>query len=185
MEILLCYIELAQYQCFVQSHLNENEMYHTEHTDISTVTVADDIIVPSIVPLSAIIESIENVPNDIDGSESDNMDVILYNAKIKAHKLFNKYVKCGSEYEINIQYEQRNELQTVLSDLDGLLKLNMSLKDLYSLFDDCKNEMVTLLTFSLTRFKETKEFEEIDPNSLQIFVKSSERTLSLHNVEMA
>ena len=169
MEILLAYLEFAQFQEFVQTHLSDSDM------DI----VDENIRITSTVPVSMIVDCTVAPPDDID------MDAVLYNTKIKAHKLFNKYVRSGSEYEINIKYDERNKLETILSDLDRLLQLNINLKDFYLLFKDCKNEMFTLLTFSLARFKQTKEFEEIDPSSLQIFVKTTESALSLDNVEMA
>ena len=69
---------------------------------------------PKNIPQSEIIEPEEQIPIDL---ASDHDDVIIYDAKIKARKLYEKYIKPGSEFEINICSEEREKLCNLLGDL--------------------------------------------------------------------
>eukprot|EP01083_Nonionella_stella_P086417 240106_1 len=78
-----------------------------------------------------------------------------------AFELHNKYIKNGSEFEINVSYQQRTEVSDVLADYGLLVQYNMSLVDLYKLFTESVSEMYTLLTFSLSRFRSEESFTQV------------------------
>ena len=153
MELLLSYIEFQQFEDYVKSHLDDKD-----ESEIKTIPVPI-LTLPESVPSSEVFDADNDVHTKTD--ESDDKDWILCDAKIKAHRIFNKYIKCGCQYEINIQYQQRQQLSVILGDLDTLKANNVTLKDLKSIFSECKTEMVTLLTWSLSRFKSKKEFQGI------------------------
>ena len=69
----------------------------------------------------------------------------------KAYKLYTKYVRVGSEYEINISFGLRAQLT-------HRFERNTEVKALVSVFDDCCNEMQRLLGYSLSRFKEKPQY---------------------------
>ena len=148
MELLLSSVEIMQFQNYLRN-------YGDSDGDQDWPRVID-IELPNTIPMSMIVESAEIIPNEsVD-------DVFLYQSKIKAHKLYNKYIKIGCEFELNIEASQRRELQTALEDLQILLASDMTLKDLYILFEDAKQEMNVLLTFSLNRFRsDTGEFAKV------------------------
>ena len=87
--------------------------------------------------------------------------MFVRSAKIKAHKLYNKYIAVGSEFEINISSNERNNLRNILSNLESLLSYNINITDLMKLFESCKNEMIALQSHSLYRFKYTNEYASI------------------------
>ena len=171
MEVLLSYIEFCQYQKYVLQHM--------EHEQESTVEITD---FPSNIPLSEIIEADElrlidtcqtDVDLDTDGihrqENSDNAqkysrtkpatqnDTFLHDAKMKAYKLYHKYIKVGSEFEINIPSRERVRLSNLLGDMDKVLSWNVEMEDLLVLFEECKKEMRVLQTFALARFKYDNE----------------------------
>ena len=116
---------------------------------------------PSNIPLSEIIESEQAESND------NNGDHKLYIFKIKAHEIYKKYIKPGAEFEINIKSDTRNKGYRLMNDLNNFLDYNVTVNDLLTYFGNCKEEMHRLLLYSFTRFKSSKEFNEIE----QIFNK--------------
>ena len=112
---------------------------------------------------------------DIDGdADDDDEDDIndekddLFKYKLKAHQIFEKYVKIGSEFEINISSDTRAAVTDILGDAYQLLYADnysdhkLGLKDLLLIFEDCKLAMLELMQFSLTRFRNTAEFDKVD-----------------------
>ena len=147
MELLLSYIEFQQFEDYIKSLIDDPDESKTKTTTLTF---------PESVPSSEIINT-HTTESDV--SIGNDKDCVLRDAKIKAHKIFNKYIKCGCQYEINIEYKQRQKLTVLLGDLDALMVYNVNLLDLKSLFAECKNEMFTLLTWSLGRFKTKKEYQ--------------------------
>lgn len=147
MEILLSFIEMNQYQ----QHIAE-QMKHEISDNINLFNFADNI------PKSEIIRFQGKTDDIVMVIDTDGEDTFLDNAKIKAHKLFNKYIKQGSEFEINISSQERRKLSNLLHELDVLLSHNINLQELLLLFEPCKKQMKLLLQWSLTRFKTETEF---------------------------
>eukprot|EP01083_Nonionella_stella_P213742 770614_1 len=90
MECLLAFIEISQYQDYLYGENIDN----LDENNVQRVEFADNI------PISEIIEAKENVNKEYN-------NIFLAHAKIKAHKLYNKYVKYGAEFEINISSVER------------------------------------------------------------------------------
>ena len=101
----------------------------------------------------------------------DCMSSIVYdvehNLEWKALKLYEKYVRVGAEYEINIPSAMRSglghvfesrrseEAQKVSNSISGSDNANVEEEsvDYANIFDECCAELVVLLGYSLSRFK--------------------------------
>ena len=143
MECLLSIIEFNQYQQYLLNHENDK----IDSNTLNKVLLFD---FPSNIPISEIIEE----------KYDDNQDIKMY--KMKAHKLYLKYIRVGSEYEINISGVQRDEIANLLDNLNHLLSNNkITPNALFILFEQCKQEMFQLLQSSLHRFRYEDEFNQI------------------------
>jgi len=70
----------------------------------------------------------------------------MHEIKKKAHLLYNKYVKCGSPFEVNVSYGIRTALQNKLDDKEKLMMdETVRLADLIQVFDEVKWTMKKLL----------------------------------------
>merc|ERR1712154_631042 len=84
---------------------------------------------------------------------------VLFVAKVKAYKLFEKFIKEESESEINISGSQRKALTDLFS--NGWLENNdIEMMDLLLLFDDLINEMKHLLSVSWSRIRYQPEYQQ-------------------------
>eukprot|EP01083_Nonionella_stella_P162044 531563_1 len=82
-------------------------------------------------------------------SITDDMKV-----KVVMSLLFIRYIKCGSELEINISASCRQALHGKLGDTKSLIeKPNINVSELYHVFDEALHEICTLLLYSFDRFK--------------------------------
>lgn len=172
-ECLLSYIEFTQFQDWLLQQMR----HHCEYLDVPLILYDT----PSNIPISDIITKGEEEKSDIyldfgtdhvdvpsmihdptTSSSSNYHDAILKKAKIKAHKLFNKYIQTEAEYEINVSGLIRNKLIRILSYQPTLLSNDkIKLKDLVQLFEKPRAEMLMLLNFSFLRFKQTIDYGEI------------------------
>ena len=149
MEILLSLIEITQFQNYIKAQLG---------TDVKIKSkVSLDPLFPSTIPTSEIMEVQEDVQNICTCGEDERG----YVAKIKAYKIYCKYIQVGSEFEINIASFQRHKLAVILQDFDGLIAYNITMEDLYTLFDGAKQEMISLLNYSLGRLRVTPEYANL------------------------
>eukprot|EP01084_Bolivina_argentea_P263062 445120_1 len=162
MECALSYIEFMQYQNYLLQSINMATINKIRHTRF-----------PSNIPISEIIEYDDKLPDDYEG------DILLSVAKIKAHKIFNKYVKNYAEFEINISFEQRGRLRNILGDLESLFELEIDKKDLFVIFEPCKEEMLVYLMHSLQRFQRKNIWSE---QVVPVFPKPETDELSEHEV---
>merc|ERR1712228_190425 len=169
-ECLISFIEFNQFQQYVEEHMKNgtetdqtsamfkevlNDFRHYVQESIDKMELID---FPSNVPISEIIEQKEEMKEDANESDDDGF---MVGAKLKARKLFEKYIKIGSKFEINISSHNRGALYHVLDNEDGLMSLNMNCSDLLLLLEPSKNEMSALLGYSLTRFRFSDEFESV------------------------
>ena len=82
--------------------------------------------------------------------------------KIRAYMLYYKYIAIGAEYEINIDYGTRNRLMLQMNNINQWLKdEEINLNDLNILFDNCIHQMFQFCKFSMGRFKNSDQFEEL------------------------
>lgn len=166
MECLLSIVEIMQFQIWLGQYMdvgnNDDDEIKVEqpdeNEDVSDFRV---IVFSEKIPQSAIIESKEELDKYNIDSNVDK-DGVLIQAKIKAHKLYEKYINTGSEFEINISSAQRMMIVSIIDDFDRFISRdNITLKDMRDLFEDSKEEMWKLLQYSFTRFRFTDEFEEV------------------------
>eukprot|EP01084_Bolivina_argentea_P157261 274044_1 len=157
-ELLLSYIECTQFEQFLLDKINEFEASNEE--ELPSLSI-DDIIKNSNIPQSDILECNPTLR----GSNTSNSIAInktLRDAKLRAHKLYNKYICVGSEFEINLSSIMRKTITNVLGNKKQLVhNKNINLSDLLLLYEKPKQEMRRYLNYSYTRFKYQKEFEQI------------------------
>ena len=71
--------------------------------------------------------------------------------------LYNKYIRVGSEWEINIDYGNRCRYRDLFE--NGIDTFDA--QELYTLFDPCIDTMVSLIIPAFTRFKNGKKYQMI------------------------
>ena len=165
MECLLAYIELTQFQSYIIKQNKDNDKI-----DDNTLKKLKIIIFPSSIPMSKIVEE------DTKISKFNTLKNSAYEYKLKAHKLFDKYIKIGSEFEINLSYQQRNSwmgMMSTTSNLWSFMHAKVDLNELLITIEQCKKTMTKLLDHSLTRFKTYDKFQEVE----QIFNNASTNPL--------
>ena len=69
------------------------------------------------------------------------------------HEFYIKYIEIGSEFEINIDYNTRNELTNKLNNFDEWILLNTNTNDISLLFQNSQKIMCNFLYNSFFRFK--------------------------------
>eukprot|EP01084_Bolivina_argentea_P156145 272111_1 len=146
MECLLSLIEFHQFEKYLIKKMFEMEY---NNLDIPKIKCID---FPENIPNSLIVEMVEN--------DSKNNSDTEFCAKMKAHKLYEKYILTGSEFEINISGVMKQSID-ILENKQLLIECNIHLKDLILLFEPIKHEMIQLLQFSFFRFKQKEEYSQI------------------------
>jgi len=142
MELLLAAIEFVQFQQYLLPHLNESDY------DLHVQKLVD---FPSNVPQSLIVHGEED--EDISLIVHDVKNEFLFYAKLKALRLYKKYVADNSEYEINIAYDERVRLMQFFCDKETVIAKEIDLKELFFMFESSKVEMFNLLKHSLQRLR--------------------------------
>ena len=153
MECLLAYIELTQFQQYIIANNRDNGKITSETFKALKLTRF-----PSSIPMSSIVEE------DIVLSKFNKMKNNAYEYKLKGYKLFDKYIKTDSEFEINISWQQRNAWMSMMSTASNLwafMQTKVDLNELLLLVEDSKNVMRELMDHSLFRFKSYDSFNEI------------------------
>eukprot|EP01084_Bolivina_argentea_P078321 142088_1 len=179
MELLLCYIEVTQYQ---QYTLQKSGLKNNSDNDEDIQAVINGLVsFPSNIPFSCIVKQKTAKPkphSDIvhqielqrvvslstsatsQNSTSDIGNFNLSDAKKQAYQLYKKYIERNSEYEVNLSSLHRNELD-ILTDINMLENVNVTERDLVLLLDNTKRDMYKLLFYSFCRLKSKEEFEPI------------------------
>eukprot|EP01084_Bolivina_argentea_P144089 252893_1 len=132
-ECLLLYIEVDQFQKYCLNEINDVQVINT-------------------LPRVMTMRNLENVPESqivqetgssmkFDMKNLNKQILILADAKMKAHELYNKYIAEGSKFEINISDTMRSKLKNILEDKNNLInKINVKLADLVKLFEESKKK---------------------------------------------
>ena len=166
-ECLISFLEMQQFQKWVIDAISHLDM-EQDNEILQRINVVD---IHADIPQSEFIECVT-----VDMTDSDD---VLCNAKLSALYLYEKYIKVGSELEINISSTIRKEMRNILGDKEKLMNhVNVNLNDLLLLFDKLITEMRLLLTYSHTRFKQKPEYAKI----IQIFAKI--KTSDVHPVDI-
>ena len=141
MEILLFCIEVAQYQKYVKPRLSKlDEIKYSNEAEIEYQNVL----------ISEILES------------QDKDVLFIDNVKMKANQLFTKYIEAGTTFEINISGTMRDSLTDTIGNLDQLLEdESVDLSQMYTVFEQSVQEMMTLQSISFERFKQSETFCDV------------------------
>eukprot|EP01084_Bolivina_argentea_P108271 193490_1 len=89
--------------------------------------------------------------------------------KKMAYEIYDKYVRMGAEYEINISYGVRMGYMSIMSNEHIWINSMNDFDEikLFTLFDDCYDEMIRLMQQSFARFKRTSKFDKVSAVLLQ------------------
>eukprot|EP01083_Nonionella_stella_P033121 90687_1 len=139
MECLLFYIELCQYERYL---IQTNSDHSIKRVSVNRVRLIE---FPSYIPASAIVQC----------REYETVETAM---KIKAHKLYKKYIESGTELEVNMSFDLRFRFSNLMNNLPQFLSYKVKTNDMLLLFDKAKAEMKTLMFYALNRFQATKEF---------------------------
>eukprot|EP01083_Nonionella_stella_P269076 910131_1 len=139
MELLLSLVEFIQFKQLIHEQIKGTS------TDLAEdVHRFSDIELAKCIPQSSIV-------HDPD-----------YELEVKAFKLYRKYVAVSSEWEINVHSAVRQQLMHRFDVTYHAKSKDESIEwtptALYIVFDDCSQEMMKLLRYSLTRFKTKPEY---------------------------
>eukprot|EP01083_Nonionella_stella_P062630 162839_1 len=81
--------------------------------------------------------------------------------KQKAYELYRKYLRTGAQYEINVSATLRNEFRFLMEKYEMLRVMDISMSEMERLFMQCRENMLTLLGYALSRFTKTDEYEKV------------------------
>ncbi len=93
--------------------------------------------------------------------EEDNSKSKDLKLKKSAHKLYEKYIKVGSEFELNIISKLRNRFIASMDNFEQFEKKKMTEEDFFDLFTPIINEMYSLQGYSFIRFVTSQEFSTV------------------------
>jgi len=153
-EVLLSLIEFKQFKAYAVQRLGKqiNEERTTEmETDTRTMSMistrdttrmALSVHLPETLPQSSIVHS---APES--GTSTEN------ELKRKAFLLFKKYIRRGSELEINVDYQTRAKFNSLMEDCEEWMQSHIEVIDLIDLFDQPMAEMMRLMGYSKSRFR--------------------------------
>eukprot|EP01084_Bolivina_argentea_P151138 263837_1 len=162
-ECLLSLIEMIQFRDFVRAqsiNMNQVERMSIIQSSSNNSVIHEELInieLPANVPKSSIVF---NKIND---------------DRYKAQQLFEKYIAEGSEHEINIGSRLRSKMTDKFQTPAGILRTlsgigrtiesvgqHKNISGLPFVFDDCCTEMVRLLRYSLSRFKNKPQYLKLE-----------------------
>ena len=146
MECLLSLIEINQYQQYVAKQMK----LENENQDIQ---IEFEVDFPSNIPTSIIIETDDKID-----TLQRNSELII---KSKAFKLYQKYIARDSAFEINVSGLMRDQLIDFLDNQRELNRMEMTMEQLLCVFDEVKGEMYHLLSISLNRFSDDRDYIQI------------------------
>eukprot|EP01083_Nonionella_stella_P150531 479693_1 len=162
MECLLFLVEATQWKQYFSALL-------LPHAETHRISAALDLNIelPAELPLSKIVFACEERVNDAQLDVND----IMEECKQSAYLLYQKYIKEGSIYEINISFAMRNTLIRHFDDHDRWMKDDsVNTEDLIHVFMEATNEMYYLMKPSYFRF--------------QLYLREADFDVSIHTIRM-
>jgi len=152
MECLLAYIEMTQYQTLALNQLDlqlDQDLYYL-------VPFSNNLPISSIVEYSTIME---HLPTLVKMGIEFNCHDLEHDLKMKARRLFMKYMAPGCEYECNISGRLRSRaIRMLCNQRDLFLSEDITVRKIFLLFEDVKNELARFLHPSFYAFKHTKDW---------------------------
>jgi len=161
-ECVLVMVEILQWKQKVFKELPENERTRLER-ERSELGERDVFTLPDKCP------------------QSDIVFVGERTLKAMAREMYLKYIREGSDWEINLNSRSRRRY-TALFENGEAWEGNVEYEDaakLYGVFDDCLREMTGLIRAAYSRFKQTNQFKVLQNKSKSIQTITAGRTQSL------
>ena len=173
MESLLALIEFTQFK----QYLVESFELDPEDKDCD---IGEEIYAqfPDCVPKSDIVYT-----NDIEHEMEDKSKLVVSFRK-KAYGLYYKYVKVGSEFEINISYRMRMTLDSLMKDYEKWMSDDNYINemDMVKMWDDPMTALIKLLNSSKHRFRYESNADHRFKNPMTFITSNITSTsLPLHN----
>jgi len=147
MECLLSFIELSQWEMLAMRWIREHSNSNIEST-ASFLFMA----FPSNIPTSSVITQTLQTP-------CADMRCKL---KIMAHRLYEKYIREYSEFEINVNSRIRKHADRVLADVERLKRDDgVKVSEIVRLFEEARQEMHSFLSSSFGQFQRRREWSRV------------------------
>eukprot|EP01083_Nonionella_stella_P188682 696024_1 len=162
MEVWISFVEFVRFQEHMIELFNLNPDDYYTYALCQSIPKATTIVNTSVEAIAA--QALKrSSSNRFSGTYTEmdekNEDESAQTTKIicgksVARKLFVKYIQTGSEYEINISFDQRNQFEKMMTDYNEWLSMQHTPENLALLFKDISSELFKLLQYSFGRFKE-------------------------------
>jgi len=173
MELLLSLIEISQFQ----QHMEKIAAQKNEAFKETSLFAKRDLQFSPGIPKSALVFDNKTNRDMINGFQQKNpnlqLDEGLLECKVIVYRIYQKYIRVGSEYEINISSRNRGTLRFLIDDSQQWLSgqylttpgspydNGVTWELLYHIFNPPLIETFRLLWTSYTRFQGTEEFEAL------------------------
>eukprot|EP01084_Bolivina_argentea_P271847 462660_1 len=157
----------------VKEHANENLLSLTEFMQFKYLLIEDNKIDDTLM-----INEVEiNLPSDYIPKSSIVYGESSYENKI--YKLYNKYVRVGSEYEINVSYRMRDAFKNKMNELYMSAEKIPDYEEYFNIFDDFIVEILRLLSMDpYLRFSRTDKYKQLKK------VKDMQTTIQPSSIEL-
>jgi len=172
LETILFVVEVTQFQNYLKQRC------HYDLVSRSGRSVSDGIVLPADIPESEIVFGDDSKDNLVEEHEDDKANDIelLYAAKLKAVKLFRKYVAPHAELEVNLWFHCRRQLVRRMGDPQAINKwlahnsnVAVQFRRLLELFEEPITEIFALIIDSFNRFKHTARYSQLKRFRSRIF----------------
>eukprot|EP01084_Bolivina_argentea_P252157 423187_1 len=185
MECLLCFTEIIQFKCLMLQRLQIIDSETNLMKDVKSIFFdffcTEPCPLTNTLPISLINQQFEQyLSNQINVNLSlwvnqeveqpnnsptykpnESKSQLMDQSKTIALLLYRKYIQEGSELEVNISYETRSKLSNVLYDKVFWFQSNITLIELFCLYDKVATTMFTLMDNSYIRFKSKPDFKYV------------------------
>ena len=186
MELILSLIEMLQFKRCIHEYVHQNEEIKDlidENEEQNEWDILNDICFGCMVPPSIIVYG--NLEDEylrmLTECANNGKCKKIAEYKIRAYKLYKRYIRIGCEYEINIGYGTRGTLIRLMNDIQNWLDNELDVENgndndqvkekkerllfLFNLFDGAIDETRGLLKFSFSRLKTSAAFEQYVANN--------------------
>ena len=156
-EIIVAFIELIQYQQFIEQHMDSSLDFDEKESEMCFLY--KEIYFDESIPKSVIVFGDEQ---SWDNNSNMYRDIFLSTCKMKAHKLYLKFIEYGvSEFEINITEQVRENLNELMQDKHEWLESQFNLEQLLILYNGCCLELFESMLQSFNRFQQTSKYQQL------------------------
>ena len=173
-ETILFLIEVMQFQ----SYIKERCHYDLISESHSGRSISEGIMFPNDIPNSEIVyaddfkdsrteDFDEEMSVDLDGDDESDIE-LLYAVKVKAVKLYRKYVAAHAELEVNLSYHCKRQLTKLMGNnsvVHKWLRDNSNVvgqfRGLLELYEESCTQIFALIIDSFNRFKHTASYAQL------------------------